>query len=72
MVDGIALVEHIGWDEFNENQDLITQIQRYKQRYGYYPERVLVDGIYGTRKTGHGERNEEFVLALSRSGDLRK
>lgn len=50
MVDGIALVDHIGWDAFNENQDLITQIERYKQRYGYYPERVLADGIYGTRK----------------------
>ena len=50
MVDGIALVDHIGWDAFNENQDLIAQIERYKQRYGHYPERVLADGIYGTRR----------------------
>lgn len=49
MVDGIALVDHIGWDAFNENQDLIGQIERYKRRYGHYPERVLADGIYGTR-----------------------
>ena len=49
MVDGIALVDHIGWNAFNESQDLIAQIERYKQRYGYYPERVLADGIYGTR-----------------------
>ena len=32
------------------NQDLIAQIERYKQRYGHYPERVLADGIYGTRR----------------------
>lgn len=49
MVDGIALVDHISWDAFNESQDLIAQIERYKQRYGHYPERVLADGIYGTR-----------------------
>ena len=49
MVDGIALVDHIGWDAFNESQDLIAQIERHKQRYGHYPERVLADGIYGTR-----------------------
>lgn len=49
MIEGIALIDHIGWDAFNESQDLIEQIERYKQRFGYYPESVLADGIYGTR-----------------------
>jgi len=49
MVDGIALVDHFGWDAFNESTDLITQIKRYKQRFGCFPEAVLADGIYGTR-----------------------
>lgn len=49
MVDGIALVDHFGWDAFNESTDLRTQIEYYKERYGYYPEVVLADGIYGTR-----------------------
>ncbi len=49
MVDGIALVDHFGWDAFNESTDLITQIESYKRRYGYFPEVVLADGIYGTR-----------------------
>ena len=49
MIEGIALIDHIGWDVFNESQDLIDQIERYKQRFGYYPESVLADGIYGTR-----------------------
>jgi len=49
MVDGIALVDHFGWDAFNESTDLITQIKLYKQRFGCFPEAVLADGIYGTR-----------------------
>ncbi len=49
MVDGIALVDHFGWEAFNESTDLCTQIEYYKKRYGYYPEVVLADGIYGTR-----------------------
>lgn len=49
MVDGIALVDHFGWNAFNESTNLITQIKRYKQRFGCFPEAVLADGIYGTR-----------------------
>jgi hypothetical protein len=46
MVDGIALVDHFGWDAFNESTDLITQIESYKKRYGCFPEVVLADGIW--------------------------
>jgi hypothetical protein len=49
LVDGIAMVDHLGWDAFNESQDLQDQVERYKDRYGYCPEAVLADGIYGTR-----------------------
>lgn len=49
MVDGIATVDHFGWDAFNESTDLQGQIERYKQRFGCYPEVVLADNIYGTR-----------------------
>jgi hypothetical protein len=49
LVDGIAMVDHLGWDAFNESQDLRDQVERYKDRYGSCPEVVLADGIYGTR-----------------------
>jgi IS5 family transposase len=49
MVDGIAVVDRFGWDAFNESTDLIAQIEHYRGQYGYYPETVLGDGIYGTR-----------------------
>jgi hypothetical protein len=49
LVNGIAMVDHLGWDAFNEGQDLQDQVEQYKTRYGYYPESVLANGIYGTR-----------------------
>jgi IS5 family transposase len=49
LVDGIARVDHLSWDAFNESHDLEEQVEKYKTRYGYYPEAVLADGIYGTR-----------------------
>jgi hypothetical protein len=50
MVEGIALVDHISWDAFNESGDLPEQIGSYKRRTGVYPDTVLADGIYGTRE----------------------
>jgi hypothetical protein len=47
---GIASVDHISWDAFNEGGDLPAQVEAYKQRYGYYPQSVLGDTIYGTRE----------------------
>ena len=50
MVDGLAFVDHIGWDAFNEGRDLQEQVESYKRRNGYYPEVVLADQIYGSRE----------------------
>jgi len=49
MADGLAFVDHIGWDAFNESKDLKQQVEEYKQRFGYYPEVVLGDQLYGSR-----------------------
>jgi len=48
--DGIASVDRIGWDAFHEGGDLVEQVEEYRKRYGYYPEAVLGDPAYGTRK----------------------
>ena len=47
--DGFAQVDRLGWDAFHEGLDLTAQVEAYRKRYGYYPERVLADPIYGTR-----------------------
>jgi len=50
MKDGLAFVDHIGWDAFNESKDLKKQVEGYRQRFGHYPEVVLADQLYGSRE----------------------
>ncbi len=50
---GIACVDELRWNSFHEGKDLITQVESYRQRYGYYPEKVLADPLYGTRENRH-------------------
>ena len=47
---GLAGVDRISWEAFNEGGDLMSQVEKYKQLYGYLPEVVLGDPIYGTRQ----------------------
>ena len=50
LVDGFSFVDVLSWDAYNESGDLKDQIESYHRRYGYYPETVLADKIYRTRK----------------------
>lgn len=50
LVNGFSFVERIGWNAYNESCDLIQQIKRYRERFGFYPESVHVDKIYRTRE----------------------
>jgi len=50
LMGRLAFVDHLGWDAFNESKDLIGQVKAYKKRFGFYPESVHADGIYGTRE----------------------
>lgn len=47
--DGIACVDHLSWDAYHEGHDLPDQVEVYKKRHGYYPQKVLADPLYGTR-----------------------
>jgi hypothetical protein len=49
-VEGFSRVEHISWDNFNESRDLELQVESFKITYKHYPELVLADQIYLTRK----------------------
>ncbi len=50
LVNGFSFVDRISWDNYNESSDLISQIESYRDRFGYYPESVHADQIYRTRK----------------------
>jgi hypothetical protein len=46
---GMARIERMSFDAYNESDVLIQAVENYKARTGHYPERVLVDQIYRTR-----------------------
>ena len=48
--NGFARLERLNYDAYNEADVLISTIERYYDRTGHYPERILVDQIYRNRK----------------------
>ena len=49
-LDQFISLDRLSWENFNESQDLIPQIEKFKETYGCYPESVHVDQIYRTRE----------------------
>lgn len=50
VVEGMVFVERVSFENFNEGITLIQSAERYKQRFGYYPEAILADQIYRNRE----------------------
>lgn len=48
--NGYGRIEKISYDAYNESTVLIEAVERFKERTGNYPERVLADQIYRTRE----------------------
>lgn len=50
LVNGYVFLDRLDWNAYNEGTDLTFQVERYKERFGFYPEEVIADKIYGTRE----------------------
>jgi len=50
VVEGYARLEELSFEAYNESTILKTAIERYKERSGSYPERILADKIYRNRE----------------------
>src|SRR5699024_7448189 len=50
LVDGYAFLDVLSWDSYHEGKRLQESVEKYKKRYGYYPEAILADTIYRTRE----------------------
>jgi IS5 family transposase len=48
-VEGYAFIDRMSWDNFNESKELIEQTEKYRERFGNYPESVHADRIYRSR-----------------------
>ena len=47
---GYFFLDQLDWNNFNESKHLISQVETYHQRRGYYPTSVHVDKIYRTKE----------------------
>ena len=72
LVDGYAFIDRMSWENFNESQDLIGQIETYSQRFGSYPESVHADRIYRTRENRAYCKSKGIRLSGPRLGRPKK
>jgi transposase, IS5 family len=49
LMNGYAFLDDLSWESFNEGTRLMVAVEKYKTRFGYYPEEVLADKIYCNR-----------------------
>jgi transposase, IS5 family len=49
IMNGFAFLDDVSWDAFNEGSRLLTTVEKYKRRFGYYPQKVFADKIYCNR-----------------------
>lgn len=68
VVDGYTFIDLISWDAFNESERLIGQVEKFKDKYGYYPESVHADQIYRNRENLKYCRERNIRLSGARLG----
>lgn len=49
LVDGFSFLDDMSWEAYNEGTRLIDCVEKYRRRFGHYPQSVLADKIYCTR-----------------------
>src|SRR5699024_9987057 len=50
LVNGYSFLDDLSWEAYHEGKRLQSSVEKYKNRYGYYPEAILSDTIYRTRE----------------------
>ncbi len=69
---GLARLEKLSFDAYNESDVLIKTVERYRVRTGRYSERMLADQIYRTRKKGHTAKKAGYGCPVLRWADQSK
>jgi len=49
LIEGFAFLDELNWDAFNEGSHMMAYVEKYHQRFGFYPKELLADKIYCTR-----------------------
>lgn len=71
VVDCFTFIDEQSFDSFNEGITLIDSAEKYKARFGYYPERILADTIYRNRENRRFCKEHGIRLSGPRLGRLK-
>lgn len=76
VVDGWTRLECCSFDAYNEAGNLQEMVERFREREGHYPSRILADKIYRNRENlsyckEHGIRLSGPALGRPRKGETR-
>ena len=76
VVDGWTRLEYCSFDAYNEAGNLQEMAERFREREGHYPSRILADKIYRNRENlsyckEHGIRLSGPALGRPRKGEIR-
>ena len=50
VVDGYSFIDYMSFDSYNEGSYLKESVEKYKDRFGYYPEAVMADTIFRNKE----------------------
>jgi len=62
LMNGFAFLDELGWEAFNEGQYLLSTVELYKRRFGFYPQEVLADKIYCNRENRAKLKELKIIL----------
>ena len=68
LVDGYSFLDTVSWDAFNEGSSLKDYVASYRQRFGFYPAKVLADKIYCSRENRNWLKDKGIKLAAKPLG----
>ena len=76
VVDGWIRLECYSFDAYNEEGNLRSMVERFREREGHYPSRILADKIYRNRENlsyckERGIRLSGPALGRPRKGEIR-
>lgn len=66
--EGYGRIEKISFEPYNESACLTEAVERFRERTGHYPKRVLADQIYRTRKNRNYCKEHKIRLSGPKLG----
>lgn len=68
LVEGYSFLDTVSWDAYNEGSHLTEYVESYRERFGFYPAKVLADKLYCSRENRKWLKEKGIKLAAKPLG----